>query len=93
MCRVMKTGSTSFRESFARMPGVDLVADKAFGRHFSMAEIREAVGEETYSTYFKCEDKLTFSNIHQQKIGPLFKGPIFINHLRILQGTFLLVFV
>ena len=54
MCRVMKTGSTSFRESFARMPGVDLVADKAFGRHFSMAEIREAVGEETYSTYFKC---------------------------------------
>lgn len=53
MCRVMKAGSTTFRESFARMEGVDLVADKATGRHFSMAEIKESVGEEVYGSYFK----------------------------------------
>ena len=53
MCRVMKTGSTSFRESFARMPGVDINNDLAFGKHLSMAEIKEKVNPEVYETYFK----------------------------------------
>jgi len=53
MCRVMKTGSTSFRESFSRMEGVDLVAEKAFGAHYSMDQIREDVSEEIYQNYFK----------------------------------------
>jgi len=53
MCRVMKTGSTSFRESFSRMEGVDLVAEKAFVAHYSMDQIREDVSEEIYQNYFK----------------------------------------
>jgi len=53
MCRVMKTGSTSFRESFSRMEGVVLDGNKAFGAHYSMDQIREDVSEEIYQNYFK----------------------------------------
>ena len=53
MCRVMKTGSTSFRESFARMPEVDLDPHLVTGPHLSMAEIKKSVSPEIYDNYFK----------------------------------------
>jgi len=71
----MKTGSTAFRESFARMEGVDINPDAAFGTHLSMPKIKELISPEIYRTYFKFGlvrnpwDRLASYYTWQQKNG------------------------